>query len=189
MVDTCNICLDTEFVDSDTHERRKYISKCHHIYHYDCIHTWANLNNSCPVCRIPDLIHGIVNETPPVSEYYIDHLQLDTVNSTWNNYYDQANAMFIASIRNIFPDTPYIIHIDELYEDDFETYIDVLNRIYTNDLTNTDNTSNIVYNLPDYHTNPVHQDTHTTFQISTINNCPARSRVNHRLASMNYTTY
>ena len=33
--------FDSNFVDSTTHEKRKFITKCNHLYHHDCIYRWA----------------------------------------------------------------------------------------------------------------------------------------------------
>ena len=48
---TCSICLESDFINSDTHDKRKFFTKCNHVYHYDCIYKWAQVNNSCPTCR------------------------------------------------------------------------------------------------------------------------------------------
>jgi hypothetical protein len=176
MVDTCYICLDTEFIDSDTHDKRKFISKCNHIYHYDCIHTWARRNNTCPVCRTPDLIDGIVNEC--------------------------EHNIFLELIRNAVPDTDILnrglqIDFDQAYHDDFDVdgYIYYINSIYNAIIANDDYyydfyfenhvdfSHNIIRNLPDLN----NQDRPTNFQMPFNYNGPTRS--NHRLGSMNYIAF
>jgi hypothetical protein len=191
MVDTCNICLDTEFIDSDTHNKRKFISKCNHIYHYDCIYTWACRNNTCPVCRSTHLIDGIVNELPELSHYY-----------------EGEYSIFLALIRNAVPDIAIhntalqveFAEFNQPYDDDFDIdgYIYNLNRIYNNTTipnndyyyniyyeNNIDFSHNIIRNLPD----PNHQDRPTNLQMPLNNNRPTRSRSNHRLGSMNYRAF
>ena len=184
MVDTCYICLDTEFIDSDTHDKRKFISKCNHIYHHDCIYTWARRNNTCPVCRTPDLIDTIVNELP--------------------DYNEGEYGLFLALIRDAFPDIAIrnrtlqveFSQFNQPYHDDFDVdeYLYNLNSIYNASITNDDYyyeldfennfdiSHNIIRNLPD----PNHQDRPTNFQMPVNNN---RSRSNHRLGSMNYRSF
>jgi hypothetical protein len=41
----CNICIE-HIIDED-----KYITKCNHIFHKECINKWLQLNNKCPYCR------------------------------------------------------------------------------------------------------------------------------------------
>lgn len=45
-VTTCSICLDklTEINCS--------VLPCGHKYHFDCIYSWLEKDNSCPNCRI-----------------------------------------------------------------------------------------------------------------------------------------
>ena len=30
-------------------------TKCNHFFHYNCINSWININNSCPTCRTPNI--------------------------------------------------------------------------------------------------------------------------------------
>ena len=185
MVDTCYICLDTEFIDSDTDDKRKFISKCNHIYHYDCIYTWARRNNTCPVCRSPDIIDGIVNEEP--------------------DYNEGEFGIFLALIRNVVPDiaiqgldlqSEFAVFNQPRYDD-----FDINQYIYNSTIINDDfdydfdfefeiyncDPPNVIRNLPDV--NPDHQPRQTNFQIPVISNRPARSRSNHPLRSMNRDTH
>jgi hypothetical protein len=41
----CSICLDDINTDDD-----KYITKCNHIYHKNCLNKWDK--NTCPNCRL-----------------------------------------------------------------------------------------------------------------------------------------
>lgn len=43
----CSICLNSMNNYNDL-----VILKCKHYYHKDCLNTWLNKNNSCPICRI-----------------------------------------------------------------------------------------------------------------------------------------
>ena len=120
MSETCSICLDSNFVDSTTHEKRKFITKCNHLYHHDCIYRWAQQNNSCPTCRTGNLIEEFIGlnynnilssitNTPFNISYNIDH-------ATFNNfdiYIDNLNNLFINYYRNLFNnDLPLILNID-----------------------------------------------------------------------------
>jgi hypothetical protein len=181
MIDTCSICLDTEFIDTDTHDKRKYVTKCNHIYHYDCIHLWANRNNSCPACRTPDLIDGIVNE--PADAYGDDD---DVYIQHFHNYIDLP--LYIASIRNARTntDTATFIDINDYYYDDFDydVYMETLNGIYSTNLINTaDAARNVIYNLPVVNQEPQQ----INLQMPLNNTRPART--NHRLGNMNYRTF
>jgi len=40
----CCICLENITID-------KYILKCGHIYHVNCIEMWYKKNHKCPLCR------------------------------------------------------------------------------------------------------------------------------------------
>jgi hypothetical protein len=44
-VDRCSICTEKN-PPPDT-----YTKKCKHYFHKNCLHTWMNINHSCPVCR------------------------------------------------------------------------------------------------------------------------------------------
>ena len=42
----CAVCL-SEFKDTDMVS----VTKCSHIFHYDCIKEWSHYKNDCPMCR------------------------------------------------------------------------------------------------------------------------------------------
>ena len=44
--DVCSICLNNLEIDICR-------NTCGHLYHCNCINTWANISNTCPVCRAP----------------------------------------------------------------------------------------------------------------------------------------
>jgi hypothetical protein len=41
----CTICL------LEYKEETKTETKCHHIFHQECLDRWLETNNSCPLCR------------------------------------------------------------------------------------------------------------------------------------------
>ena len=170
MTDICSICLESNFVDSNTDDKRKYITKCNHIYHYDCIYTWVQRNNSCPSCRTNNLFENI-------TEYYnepIDNpdsldnilLSINTVRLNLGNFVNDYNT-------------------DEY--DDINIYLDNLTELFSNyyyTQLQQNNTQEIVYNTPNPNTQT--QNTPINLQMSLNNN--RRRRTNHRLGNMNFLT-
>ena len=65
----CSICLESYFVDSYIHNKRKFVTICNHVFHYDCIHFWAEQNNSCPVCRTDNLIYEFITTNDNYDNY------------------------------------------------------------------------------------------------------------------------
>jgi hypothetical protein len=45
---SCSICLEDykNIADEDL-----YITRCNHLFHTQCIHTWSAEHNICPTCR------------------------------------------------------------------------------------------------------------------------------------------
>jgi len=43
---SCPICFD-EYKDSSVILE----TKCHHLFHEECINKWKSINHSCPICR------------------------------------------------------------------------------------------------------------------------------------------
>jgi len=66
-IESCTICMsDFEVDDIIT------LVKCEHYFHKDCIKTWFDQKNTCPVCRI-EVCNGIlVNNDEPVLENLIN---------------------------------------------------------------------------------------------------------------------
>lgn len=133
-----------------------------------------------PYVEPPDLIDTIVNELP--------------------DYNEGEYGLFLALIRDAFPDIAIrnrtlqveFSQFNQPYHDDFDVdeYLYNLNSIYNASITNDDYyyeldfdiSHNIIRNLPDHN----HQDRPTNFQMPLNNN---RSRSNHRLGSMNYRSF
>ncbi len=49
----CSICLSSEYFSNpdDDLSQTQYVTSCGHVYHYQCIMTWTNTNDTCPICR------------------------------------------------------------------------------------------------------------------------------------------
>tara|TARA_B100000780_G_scaffold140249_2_gene98213 strand:+ start:921 stop:1451 length:531 start_codon:yes stop_codon:yes gene_type:complete len=174
MVDACSICLDSNFVDSDTHENRKFITKCNHVYHHDCIYRWAQRNNSCPTCRTTNLIDEFINYN-----YYDD-----------SNYNNILSSIITArlNIGNL------IEYHNPIAYNNFDVYLENLTDVFTYYYRNlTDIQDNIipVINLP-YPDNiiPVinlpNPDNPPEVINLRMNLNTSRTRSNHRLGSMNF---
>ena len=171
MSETCSICLDSNFVDSTTHEKRKFITKCNHVYHHDCIYRWAQQNNSCPTCRTGNLIDEFI-----IVNY---------------DYHDSDYDNILSSIRSVRLNIGNFIDdesLDNFYT--FDIYLDNLTDLFTNyyrnfpnnnlPLIQTDYTSNNVIILPN---NPPPPE---VINLRMDLNNSRRPRTNHRLGSMNF---
>lgn len=62
---TCSICLES--LNSDPNQLL-FTTPCSHTFHSNCIHSWVNSNNSCPICRQADII-----DIEPNFEYNFEH--------------------------------------------------------------------------------------------------------------------
>ena len=51
-VEDCSICLD-KFKDTPKKQVAQLNCSNMHIFHVDCIETWVDTNNICPLCREP----------------------------------------------------------------------------------------------------------------------------------------
>ena len=63
----CSICLSSEYFsnsDDDHYDlsQTQYVTSCGHFYHYQCIMTWTNFNNNCPMCRTVITNHNHEND-------------------------------------------------------------------------------------------------------------------------------
>lgn len=65
----CNQCLTSEecciCLDKITRDN-KYVTGCKHTFHTDCIHKYANINATCPLCRTKLLLKRTPTSTEPV---------------------------------------------------------------------------------------------------------------------------
>lgn len=178
MSETCSICLESNFVNSTTHDKRKFITKCNHVYHHDCIYRWAQQNNSCPTCRTGNLIDEFI-----INIYdYLDDSDYDSL---------------LSSIRTVRLNIGN--HIDDHTLDNlnsFDIYLDNLTDIFTNYYRNSSNTNYLeIINLP-----LIHNISASNNVIILPNNPPPppvnnlrmgfnnsrRHSTNHRLGSMNF---
>lgn len=176
MIETCSICLDSNFVYSDTHENRKFITKCNHIYHYNCIYRWAQRNNSCPTCRTTNLLDEFINYN-----FYDDI-----------NYHDDINynALLLSIINERLNIGNLIEHDNPITYNNFDVHLDNLTDVfsyyhYTNFTHNQDNIDNIdnlipVINLPNQDNPPEVINLRMNLNIY-------RPRSNHILGSMNFS--
>ena len=176
MSDICSICLDSYFVFSTTHQKRKFITKCNHVYHYDCIYRWAQQNNSCPTCRTPDLIEEFI------FNFFYDY-----------DYNDSDYDNILSSIRNASLNIGNLVHDGDL--ENFNGYLDSLTNLLNNYNRNFSNYNNIqIINLPliqnpSNSNNPIILHNPPTPQPINIRmgiNNSRRLRTNHRLRSMNF---
>ena len=175
MTETCSICLDSNFVDSDTHENRKFITKCNHVYHHNCIYRWAQRNNSCPTCRTTNLLDEFINYN-----FYDD-----------TNYYDDDtnyNAILSSIITARLNIGNLIEHHNPITYNNFDVYLENLTDVFTyyyrnlpDIQDNQDNIDNLipVINLPN-------QDNPPEVINLRMNLNTSRPRSNHRLGSMNF---
>lgn len=168
MTETCSICLDSNFVDSDTHENRKFITKCNHLYHHNCIYRWAQRNNSCPTCRTTNLLDEFINYN-----FYDD------------TYYNPILSSIITARLNIGNLIEY--HNPIIYNN-FDVYLENLTDVFTyyyRNLTDIQDNQDYIDNLIPVIYLP-NQDNPPEVINLRMNLNTLRPHSNHRLGSMNF---
>ncbi|KAI3798614.1 hypothetical protein L1987_33891 [Smallanthus sonchifolius] len=67
----CAVCI-SEFADD---ERLRFLPKCHHVFHPECIDAWLASHTTCPVCRADVTVTNI--DTDSESHHELTHSQID----------------------------------------------------------------------------------------------------------------
>ena len=94
-IDTCPICQDEL---KSTEKIRKL--PCHHTFHEDCINTWIELRNLCPLCKqvaekskpVKELFDQ--NENDELTQQFIDNLlhgDRGGRNNIFNSFFDMID--------------------------------------------------------------------------------------------------
>ncbi|KAI3794493.1 hypothetical protein L1987_37125 [Smallanthus sonchifolius] len=67
----CAVCI-SEFTDD---ERLRFLPKCHHVFHPDCIDSWLASHTTCPVCRADVTVTNLDADLESYNE--LTHSQID----------------------------------------------------------------------------------------------------------------
>ena len=84
---TCSICLDPIY-----DENYKYVTSCAHHFHYNCLMQWCYFNNSCPECRVQNIMDI------SVSTFNTNNLNL---RYDYSEEIDDFNDILDNTIRNL----------------------------------------------------------------------------------------
>lgn len=210
MSETCSICLDSNFVDSISHDKRKFVTKCNHLYHFDCIYRWAQQNNSCPTCRMGNLIDEfiIMNYDSFDNDYYdsdyYDNNEDTYQESDYNNDYNSDYNSILSSIRRVRLNLGNLINDQSIYYQNIDNqtnnnqenidnqtidnYLDNLTDLFINYYTPSSFVSNNNYsaNLPSSINTTINDINQPEVINLRMNMTSSHSRSNHPLRYMNF---
>lgn len=75
----CAVCI-SEFADN---ERLRFLPKCHHVFHPDCIDAWLASHTTCPVCRLDLTKPSLDCDTEPTFNHELTQSHIEnTINVT-----------------------------------------------------------------------------------------------------------
>jgi len=117
----CAVCL-SEFEDD---EQLRWLPKCSHAFHPDCIDTWLFSHTTCPVCRtslVPtddgnptDTSYGII-EIPEITPPYEAAVVVDGTRNSRSVRRDNNIETTVDSERADFLDSPGVLGLDQATE-------------------------------------------------------------------------
>ena len=108
----CMICLDDEYNGeyNDIHDNdhnnnnKRFVTSCGHHYHYGCLYNWCVQNNSCPTCRLTNVLslHNQNNVCVDRSEIPNNpYILSDFINRNWQIYLHSNNETWGGFPNNI----------------------------------------------------------------------------------------
>lgn len=177
-MDTCSICFDTSFSNTETDKFRLFITQCNHKFHYSCIYRWALINNSCPTCRQPNIFSNISNIS-----------NIDTFDNDFDLIYYQPNNLIYPILQNNY-DFDNLYNIDIIFNNFINNYF-LLNNISTiNNNIDNNNIHNNNNNIDFYRISltPNRRNRYNTFNWSNNifrPNTPSYNNLNTRLNNTN----
>jgi hypothetical protein len=149
---TCSICLES--LNSDPNQLL-FTTSCSHTFHSNCIHSWVNFNNSCPICRQTDIIdiesnieYNFEHNFYHISDYYYHiydderisppltirrsdnrnrNIRMAQLNTNNNNH--SQNYTLISTLHNIINDLQNLSQNISLYDYNFSNRTNNFNHI------------------------------------------------------------